>query len=90
MTGIRTEWEADALLDFGPRYKTADEAREGVRSWSAVCQNAMKAIDLAQECGLHSFVHSETVRLAGYRAELESARKRLAELTTKTIEGEVT
>jgi hypothetical protein len=87
MTGIRSEWEADALLDFGPRYKTVYQAIEGVRSWSQVCQNAMADIDRARDRGLHSFVAAQTMHLAGYRAELESARKRLDELT-KTIEVE--
>jgi hypothetical protein len=86
--GIRSEWEADAELDFGPRYKTADEAREGVRSWSEVCRNTMAEMNRAHDMGLHSFADAQTMHLAGYRAELESARKRLEELTAKTIEGD--
>lgn len=87
--GIRSEWAAEAEISFGPRYRTIAQAREGVRVWSEVCRDTLDKIDRAQASGNAWFVDYQTVRLAGYRAELEHAAARVVELEARTIDAEM-
>ena len=76
--GIRSEWEAEAEIDFQPRrYLTAETAREGVRVWGEVCKNSERAIASARANGNTWFANRETVMLAGHRAELAAAEAAL-------------
>ena len=72
--GIRSEWEAEAEIDFQPRrYLTAETAREGVRIWGEVCKNSERRISQARAAGNQWLADRETVMLAGHRAELAAA-----------------
>jgi hypothetical protein len=83
MDGIRNEWAAEAEIDFGPRYRTADAARVGVQTWGAICRHTEGEIAKAQAAGNTWFADYQRARLSGYRMELEHAKARVAELEKK-------